>query len=110
MYNTNAYLDDSKPLMRILAMHKIQFVILTFRTSQSHYRLTRSYAQIMRALFVPVATHGKVYTIVLVSLRRGTIRDCVNFTDFAFGLNVTLISVFNFTVLLSYRAIRVFLI
>jgi len=26
-----------------------------------------------------------------------------------FGLNVTLTSVFNFTVLLSYRAIRVFL-
>ena len=29
---------------------------------------------------------------------------------FIFGLNVTLMLVFNFTVLLSYRAIRVFLV
>jgi hypothetical protein len=72
MYNTiNAYLDDCKPSVRIFAMHKIEFVILIFRTSRSHYRffVTIQYvhAQIM-ALFVPVAMRGKVYTVELVSL------------------------------------------
>jgi hypothetical protein len=41
---------------------------------------------IIRALFIPVATHGKVYTIKLVSLRRHTLRDCANFTNFAFWI------------------------
>jgi hypothetical protein len=41
-------------------------------------------AQIIIILFVPVATHGKVYTVELVSLRRCALRDYVNFTNFAF--------------------------
>ena len=45
-----------------------------------------------------------------MSLRRRALRDCVNFTNFAFELNVTLTPLFNLTVLLSYRAIRVFLV
>ena len=44
-------------------------------------------------------------------MRRGALRDRVNFTNFIFfGLNVTLTLIFNLTVLLSYRAIRVFLV
>jgi hypothetical protein len=42
------------------------------------------HAQIIRALFVPVATHRKVYTVELVSLRRRALGDCVNFMNFAF--------------------------
>jgi len=73
MYKTiNAYLDDCKPSIRILAMHKIQFVILIFRTSRLYYRfltIQHVHAQIIRALFVPVATYGNVYTVELVSMR-----------------------------------------
>jgi len=47
------------------------------------------HAQIIRALFVPVATHGKVYTVELVSLRRCALHDCVNFMNFGFNLNTT---------------------
>jgi hypothetical protein len=36
------------------------------------------------ALFVPVATRGKVYIVELVSLGRRDLRNCVNFTNFAF--------------------------
>jgi hypothetical protein len=49
--------------------------------------------------------------VEFVSLQRCALRNYVNFTNFAFfGLNVTLMSVFIFTVLLSYRAIYMFLI
>ena len=54
---------------------------------------------------------GKVYRVELVSLRRRTL--CVTvliLRTLLFELNVTLTSVFNLTVLLSYRAIRVFLV
>jgi hypothetical protein len=44
------------------------------------------YVQIIRALFVPVTTHRKVYTVELVSLRRRALCDCVNFTNFAFWI------------------------
>jgi hypothetical protein len=44
------------------------------------------HAQIIRALFVPVATHRKVYTVELVSLRRRALGDCVNFMNFAFWI------------------------
>ena len=53
---------------------------------------------------------GKVYIVESVSLRRRALRDRVNFTNFAFWIDVILIWEFNFTVLLSYRAIRVFLV
>ena len=53
---------------------------------------------------------GKVYIVESVRLRRRTLRDRVNFTNFAFWIDVILMWVFNFTVLLSYRAIRVFLV
>ena len=52
----------------------------------------------------------KVYIVELVSLRCRVLRDRVNFTNFAFWIDVILMWVFNFTVLLSYRAIRVFLV
>jgi hypothetical protein len=45
-----------------------------------------------------------------MSLRRHALRDFINFMNFAFWLNITLTAVFNFIVLLSYRAIRVFLL
>jgi hypothetical protein len=45
-----------------------------------------------------------------VSLQRRALRGCVNLTDFDFWLNITLTLVFNFKVLLSYRAIYVFLV
>jgi hypothetical protein len=51
-----------------------------------------------------------VYTVESVSPRRRAFRDYVNFMNFAFWINVTLTWIFNFTVLLSYRAIHVFLI
>jgi hypothetical protein len=44
------------------------------------------HAQIIRALFIPVAMHGKIYTIELVSLRRCALRENVNFTNFAFSI------------------------
>jgi len=53
---------------------------------------------------------GKVYIVESVSLRRRALRDRVNFMNFAFWIDVILIWVFNFTVLLSYCAICVFLI
>jgi len=91
MYKTiNAYLDDCKLSIRILAMYKIQFIVLyipnitlalSFFLTIQHVR-----AQIIMALFVPVATHGTVYTVELVSLRRRAIRDCVTFTNFAFWI------------------------
>ena len=52
----------------------------------------------------------KDYIVQSVSLRRRALRDRVNFTNFAFWIDVILMWVFNFTVLLSYRAIRVFLV
>ena len=52
----------------------------------------------------------KVYIVESVSLRRRALRDRVNFTNFAFWIDVILIWVFNFIVLLSYCAICVFLI
>ena len=52
----------------------------------------------------------KVYIVESVSLRRRALRDRVNFTNFAFWIDVILMWVFNFTVLLSYCAICVFLI
>jgi hypothetical protein len=39
-----------------------------------------------KTLFVPVTMHGKVYTIELVSLRPRALRDCVNFTNFAYWI------------------------
>jgi hypothetical protein len=42
------------------------------------------HAQIIRALFVPIATHEKVYTIELMSLLCRALRNCVNFMNFAF--------------------------
>jgi hypothetical protein len=54
-----------------------------------------------------VAMHGKVYTIELMSLRRRALHDDVNFMNFAFWIKTL---VFNFIVLLSYRAIRIFLL
>jgi hypothetical protein len=95
-------------------MHEIQFVILTFRTSRAHYRffvtIQHVHAQIIRALFVPVATHRKgLYS--RVGERDATLSLIVLISrTFLFGLNVTLTSIFNFTVLLSYRTIRVFLV
>ena len=53
---------------------------------------------------------GNVYIVESVSLRRRALRDRVNFTNFAFWIDVILMWVFNFTVLLSYCAICVFLI
>ena len=53
---------------------------------------------------------GNVYIVGSVSLRRRAFRDRVNFTNFAFWIDVILMWVFNFTVLLSYCAICVFLI
>jgi hypothetical protein len=44
-----------------------------------------------------------------LSLRRRHLLILLISRTLPFGLNVTLASVFNFTVLLSYRAIRVFL-
>ena len=52
----------------------------------------------------------KVYIVELVSLRRRALRDHVNFMNFTFWIDVILMWVFNFTVLLSYYAICVFLI
>ena len=52
----------------------------------------------------------KVYIVELVSLRRRAFRDRVNFMNFVFWIDVILMWVFNFTVLLSYHAIRVFLV
>ena len=52
----------------------------------------------------------KVYIVESVSLRRRALRDCVNFMNFAFWIDVILMWVFNFTVLLFYCAIFVFLI
>ena len=52
-------------------------------------------------LFVPVAMHEKVYKVdLLVSLRCRALSDRVNFSNFVFLLYITLMSVFNFTVLL----------
>ena len=54
---------------------------------------------------------GKVYRVELVSLRRRTL--CVTvliLRTLLFELNVTLTTIFNFTVLLSYRVIRMFLV
>jgi hypothetical protein len=42
------------------------------------------HAQIIRALFVLVATCEKVYTVELMSQRRRALRDYVDFTNFAF--------------------------
>ena len=53
---------------------------------------------------------GKVYIVQSVSLRLRALRDRVNFMNFAFWIDVILMWVFNFTVLLSYRVIRVFLV
>ena len=53
---------------------------------------------------------GNVYIVGSVSLRRRAFRDRVNFTNFAFWIDVILMWVFNFTVLLSYRAIHMFLV
>ena len=53
---------------------------------------------------------GKVYIVESVSLRHRAFRDRVNFTNFAFWIDVILMWVFNFIVLLSYCAIYVFLI
>ena len=52
----------------------------------------------------------KVYIVESVSLRRRVLRDRVNFMNFDFWIDVILMWVFNFTVLLSYCAICVFLI
>ena len=100
MYKTiNAYLDDCKPSIRILAMYKIQFVIFTFQISCSHYRffvtIQHVHAQIIRALFVAAVTHEKLYTVELVSLRRRALHDCVNFMNFAFWIKYHF-NVFNF--------------
>ena len=51
-----------------------------------------------------------VYIVESVSLRRRALRDRVNFMNFAFWIDVILMWVFNFTVLLSYCPIYVFLI
>jgi hypothetical protein len=59
-----------------VAMHGL---VLSFFVTIQYVR-----AQIIRALFVPIATYGKVYTVELVSLRRRAFRECVNFTNFAF--------------------------
>ena len=53
---------------------------------------------------------GKVYIVESVSLLRHALRDRVNFMNFAFWIDVILIWVFNITVLLSYRTIRMFLV
>ena len=52
----------------------------------------------------------KVYIVESVSLRRRVLRDRVNFMNFDFWIDVILMWVFNFTVLLSYRAIGAFLV
>jgi hypothetical protein len=56
-------------------------LVLSFFVTIQHV-----HAQIFWALFVPVAMHGKVYTIELVNLRRRTLHDFVNFTKFIFGI------------------------
>ena len=64
-------------------------------------------------LFVNYLSQQKfenVYIVESVSLRRRALRDRVNFTNFAFWIDVILMWVFNFTVLLFYCAICVFLI
>ena len=64
-------------------------------------------------LFVNYLSQQKfrnVYIVESVILRRRALRDRVNFTNFAFWIDVILMWVFNFTVLLSYRVIRVFLV
>jgi len=50
---------------------------------------------------------GKVYIVEPVSLQRRAVRGHVNFTNFAFWIDVILMWVFNFTVLLSYRAVGI---
>ena len=52
----------------------------------------------------------KDYIVQSVSLRRRALRDRVNFTNFAFWIDVILMWLFNFTVLISCHAIRVFLV
>ena len=53
---------------------------------------------------------GKIYIVESVSLRRRTLRGRVNFMNFAFWIDVILMCVFNFTILLFYHIIRVFLV
>ena len=45
-----------------------------------------------------------------MSLRRHALYDCVNFMNLAFSIKCHFNVVFNFIVLLSYRAIHVFLL
>jgi hypothetical protein len=64
-------------------------------------------------LFVNYLSQQKfrnVYIVELMSLQRRALRDRVNLTNFAFCIDVILTWIFNFTVLLSYYAICVFLI
>ena len=51
-----------------------------------------------------------VYIVELVNLRRRALRDCVNFTNYAFWIKNHFNVGINFTVLLSYRAICMFLV
>ena len=53
---------------------------------------------------------AKIYTIEFLSMQHRALHEYVNFTTLPFRLNITLTSIFNFTILLSYHEIRVFLV
>jgi hypothetical protein len=89
------------------ANREIPRVVWTQNNVPSGTPHTKTLAQIEgQALFVPIATHGKVYTVELVSLRCRALL----WLSLLFWLNVTLMLLFNFTVLLSYCAICMFLV
>ena len=114
MYNNiNAYLDDCKSSMIILAMHKIQFVILTFRTSRSHYRffnsITCSCTNYQGIICSRCNAWKGLYSRVGEPTMPRSLWLIISQT-LLFELNIILTSVFNFIILLSYHAIRVFLL
>jgi len=85
--------------MRILAIHKIQFVILYTKHHARIIFFITIKCSIISALFVSIATRGKICTVELVSLRRHALHDYVNFIYFVlwikchFNINILFYSI-----------------